>query len=490
MKNKINNMRAFHKIIALAFIAAITFSCVGDDDFTVPTFNDTTPVTVDGVVLDLNTISSQVDQSNDGTVTFEQVLNNNGELVDAYVTGYVISDDQGGNWFKELIIQDAPEDPTTGVAISIDVNPLFTRYEFGRKIYLKLTGLTAGISNGVVTIGVAGIGGDIERIAASQESDFIKRDNTIATIIPLELTFGEFVEDVTELLWIRVSDVQFIVEDIDRCFACESGDSFDGERTIKSCVDESIANLFTSTFSDFKALNIPDGKGTIDALITRSFDDSEFVLYVNTPENFDMPGTDRCDPIPFVLGAPIDCANASGPGTNTILSENFETQSTGAAAMPAGWSNVQEAGTETWEVYTSGGSNPSLGKSARVGSFSSGDSSTISWLITPTIDFDAQTGEVFSFETSNSFSDASDLLVLFSSDWDGTDANINLATWQEIEDAFVVPDNELFTNWVFSGNVSLDCVTGSGRIAFRYKGSGDSAFDGTYELDNISLTSN
>ncbi|MEP2969289.1 DUF5689 domain-containing protein, partial [Nonlabens ulvanivorans] len=109
MKNKINNMRAFHKIIALAFIAAITFSCVGDDDFTVPTFNDTTPVTVDGVVLDLNTISSQVDQSNDGTVTFEQVLNNNGELVDAYVTGYVISDDQGGNWFKELIIQDAPE---------------------------------------------------------------------------------------------------------------------------------------------------------------------------------------------------------------------------------------------------------------------------------------------------------------------------------------------------------------------------------------------
>lgn len=484
MKNKINSMRTFYQIIAMATMAVVTFSCVGDDDFTVPTFNDTALIEIDGEVVEMNTIASQIAQSNDGTVTFEQI---NGK--DIYVIGYVISDDQGGNWFKELIIQDAPENPTSGISISIDVNPLFTRYEFGRRVYIKLTGLTASESNGVTTIGIAGTGNNIERIASSQEQDFIKRDNLVETIVPLELSFNEFTEQ-TELIWIRVNDVQFILEDIDRCFACEPGDNFDGERTIKNCADDTIAALLTSTFSDYKSLNIPDGSGFIDALLTRDFTGDDFVLYVNTPENFNLTSTDRCDPIPFIPGAPISCGNAGGSGSNTLLNETFETQSTGAIAMPAGWRNIQSRGSETWEVYTSGGNNPSIGKSVRVGSFNSGDASTVAWLVTPIINFDAQTGEVFSFETSNSFADGSRLEVFYSSNWDGIDANINLATWQELDNAIIVSNGEPFANWVSSGNVSLDCITGSGRLAFRYAGSGNSDLDGTYELDNISLTSN
>ncbi|GAK74903.1 hypothetical protein JCM19314_2811 [Nonlabens ulvanivorans] len=481
MKNKINNMRAFHKIIALAFIAAITFSCVGDDDFTVPTFNDTTPITVDGNVVALSTVASRLAQSGDDTFTFEQSASG----VDEYITGYVISDDQGGNWFKELIIQDETENPTAGLAISIDVNPLFTRYEFGRKVFVKLTGLTVGTSNGVTTLGVAGAGSDIERIAASSEADVIKRDNLVADIVPVDVEFADF-SDALELIWVRVNNVQFVEEQIDLSFAAESFDQFDGERSIKSCNDAfgATANLWTSTFSDFKALNIPDGKGSISAVLTRDFFDDVYVLYVNTPEDFDLTDTNRCDL------TPVSCGNAAAAGPNTLLSENFETQSTGAAAMPAGWTNFQEAGTETWEVYTSGGTNASLGKSVNVGSFNSNDASTIAWLITPEFDFDAQTGEVFSFETSNSFSDGSTMQVLYSDDWDGTTAGIATATWKPLADATIVDDGEFFGNWVFSDNVSLDCVTGTGHIAFRYEGSGDSGTDGTYELDNISMTSN
>ena len=92
--------------------------------------------------------------------------------------------------------------------------------------------------------------------------------------------------------------------------------------------------------------------------------------------------------------------------------------------------------------------------------------------------------------TSNSFSDNSSMVVLFSENWDGNTANIGAATWGALVDASVVSDEEFFGNWVSSGDVSLDCESGTIHIAFVYTGSGDSDFDGTYELDEIKIQSN
>ncbi|WP_240642153.1 DUF5689 domain-containing protein [Nonlabens xiamenensis] len=468
-------MKTINKLIALAFLAAATFSCVEDDDFAVP-FTEPQEVSIDGNVVELSTVAGRLAQSNEDIVTFE--------TTNEYVSGYVISSDEGGNWFKELIIQDKPENPTIGLVISIDVNPLFTRYDFGRKIFVKLDGLSAGTENGVLTLGI-GSGNSIERIQASRENEIITRSPETADIVPTVLAFNEFSED-HELTWIRLQNVQFVTEDLEKSYAAEAEDQFDGERAIKSCNDAfgTPAIFSTSTFADFKALDLPEGKGNIDAILTRDFFDDYYIVSVNGPQNVMLDDPNRCDLTPF------SCGTAAGPGANVILNENFETQSTGSAAMPAGWTNFQEAGTETWEVYTAGGTNASLGKSVNCGSFRSGDASTIAWLVTPEFDFDAQTGEVFSFETSNSFADGSSMQVLYSDDWDGTQANIPGATWQPLADATIVSDNENFGNWVFSGNVSLDCAVGTGHIAFRYEGSGDAGTDGTYELDNISLTSN
>jgi hypothetical protein len=120
----------------------------------------------------------------------------------------------------------------------------------------------------------------------------------------------------------------------------------------------------------------------------------------------------------------------------------------------------------------------------------SGDTSTIGWLATPQINFDAQDGETLNFMTSNSFSDGSTLEVLFSNDWDGVAANIPNATWDIVADAFIVQDSDFFGDWFPSGNVDLSCVSGQGYIAWKYVGSGVSDFDGTYELDEIKLESN
>jgi hypothetical protein len=77
--------------------------------------------------------------------------------------------------------------------------------------------------------------------------------------------------------------------------------------------------------------------------------------------------------------------------------------------------------------------------------------------------------------------------VLFSSDWDGTEAGINTATWGILSDAYVTQDDDFFGDWFDSGIVDLSCATGQIYIAFKYVGSGIAAFDGTYELDNVSI---
>lgn len=480
MMNLFNNknMKNIHKLFAIAILSVITFSCVEDDDFNIP---DTAAVDIEAPanLIDMSAVIGQIGQSQTGLVTFE----NN----EQFIEGYVISSDEAGNYFEELIIQDAIENPTAGLKVLIDNSPLFTTYAPGQRIYVKLDGLTAGISNGVPVLGING-NGTIEKIAPSQQDAVILRDSEIFDIIPTQIS-GPSEFTIGKLLTlIQLPEAQFTDADIsiNRTFASEATDQFDGVRFVQTCGDFFAApiRMETSTFSDFKALRLPNGSGSITAILQRDFRDEFYVIAVNSPEDFNFDPNVRCN---FDI---VACGTVAAAGTNVLLSENFETQSTGAAAMPAGWTNFQESGSETWEVYTATGANASLGKSVSCGSFRSGDTSTVAWLITPQFDFDAQTGEVFSFETSNSFADGSSMEVLYSNDWDGTAAGVTSASWEPMADPIVVSDSENFGNWVFSSNASLDCVTGTGAIAFRYVGSGDSGTDGTYELDNISLTSN
>ena len=102
-----------------------------------------------------------------------------------------------------------------------------------------------------------------------------------------------------------------------------------------------------------------------------------------------------------------------------MFSDFFETQTVGTPISGNGWTNYIEAGNAQWEAYFDDGTNASLGISARVGSFMSGDTSSIAWLITPQFNFDTQNGETLNFKTSNNFSDGSQLELLFSNDWDG-----------------------------------------------------------------------
>lgn len=465
------------KVSLVLKVLLTVVSCVSDDDFAVPDLTIEEPQ-LNGEVI---TISSLRD-----------LFLQEGETVDLsestqYVEGYVVSSDQAGNWFEEIIIQDSPSAPTAGIRVLIDNSPLFTTYEVGRKIFVKLSGLHLGDSNGVLTLGVTS---NLEKIAAPAQFDFITRSQEVAEIIPLDVAIGNFSE-LIENVFVRLSDVQFIPEEtiatsdgLPLSFSGEPLDEFDGQRTIIACANNQTVILSTSTFAAFQSIALPIGRGSISGTLTRNFFGDTFNIVVNNQNDVSFEDVERCDP------TVIDCGVADNVGTQVLFEDFFETQDTNQPITGNGWTNFVQEGTETWEAFSSTSTNVSLGISATIGSSQSGDDSSIAWLVTPEINFDNQDGETLQFRTSNSFSDGSTLELLFSRDWDGTTETIPTATWDVLSAAFIVQDDDFFGDWFSSGIVDLSCISGSGYIGYRYIGNGNADFDGAYELDEIEINAN
>ncbi len=465
-----------YKLLILIFATTMAVSCIQDDDF------DTPVIVVEAPQLSGTEIS--IDALKQLLIT-EQTTNGNDILTieeDYYITGYVISNDEFGNFYEEIILQDAPANPTTGVKVLVNVSPLFITYEFGREVHIQLQGLSIGYDSGVLALGIRN-GNQVDQIGESQMTDYLIRDITVAEITPLPLSIADFTADKTNL-FVQLSDMQFHRDELGKTFSAEETDSFDGERVLESCTTGLSTIFSTSTFADFKALTLPDGKGSLDAILTMNYFGDTFNIVVNSPSDIHFDDTNRCDP------SEVDCGLATSTGSNVLFEDFFEDQTDGQPISGNGWTNYIEAGTRSWRAFFSTSSNSSLGISASIGSYQSGDDSTIAWLITPQFDFDAQDGETLNFKTSNSFSDGSTLELLYSSDWDGNPDNITTATWDLVPAAYIVQDDDYYADWFDSGNVSLDCITGTGYIALKYTGSGDPDFDGTYEFDEIVINSN
>ncbi len=493
----------FYKLITLFIVITFVFSCVQDDDFQIPNTGGETP-NLDGQVLTIGSIISALNQQiflaadnlgfEPGDFGFESIISELREseelLFDgdniSYLEGFVVSSDESGNFFEEFIMQNASSNPTSGIRVLIDVSPLFTYIEFGRKVFINLNSLTVKYSNGVISLGIAN-GNNLEKIPESNLIDFIIRDNEVATIVPKVITFSDF-NDSNVNLYIRLNNVQFesnqVSIDNPLTYASEVEDQFDGERILESCENDQSVVFSTSTFADFKSLTLPSGTGILDGLLTKNFFGDDFNITINDPTTVQLNNAERCDP------TQVDCGLSITTGSTVLFSDFFEGQSVNSPISQNGWTNFIEEGTQSWGAYFDDGTNASLGISANISSFNSGDDSSIAWLVTPAINFDIQDGETFNFQSSNSFSDGSVLLVLISLDWDGIAENIPGANWSELPSVFIVGDTDFFGDWFPSGNVGLDCVEGLGHIAFKYIGNGNPDFDGTYEIDEIEIHSN
>ena len=470
------------KGVQILCIMTIMLSCITENDFEVPEPTEIVAIDLTGLQeTTFTAVKSAYEQAiaqGLSIATFED---------DLYITGYVVSSDQAGSFFEELIVQNVPDgstivtNPRLGFKVSINVSKLYQTYEFGRKVYIKLKGLSVGELNGVLVIGKGSR--RIEQIQSFEYREYVIRSPEVLPIQPKVTTILDLSE-ADENTYIQLEDVQFTRYMLALTYAGEASDEFDGLRTLESCQDFSTVTIQTSTFANFKSLNLPRFKGQLKGVYSRDFRDAFNVIVLNTSADVKFDNETRCDPIE------LNCGLAPNSGSTVVFSDDFETQPGSGLIKGHGWTNFIEAGSEGFESYKDTGTNASQGVSARIGSYASGDIRNVAWLITPEINLDVLTGATLTFETSNSFADNSTMEVLYSNDWDGTPDGISKANWAVLSAAYIAQNSDAFAGWYTSGIIDLDCGSGKTHIAFKYAGSGDQGFDGTYELDNIAIKSN
>jgi hypothetical protein len=482
MNSKIINKKVMKRTIKLLMILMVSItitSCVQDDDYTVPNSlgNEENEK--------LNELLSRVDNGLANEIQLKTISEVRALAVqyeaisivsEIMVKGYVSSSDETGNFYKEFFIQDDPTNPTATLKVVLNQADTYNQFNQGREVYIYLPGLVVGETNtgdDVITIGgkVDDFDNDVLAMTSNQIPDHLFRSTVTETLTPVELNLSEINESYIGM-YVKLINVQFPLSLAGLPYV-DPTDDFDSARTIESCEDSSIFEIESSTFANFKDITLPtDAKGSISGILNKTYDGYDLVLQLNTTDDVVMDDINRCDP------EILECTGPSGGGS-VFFEENFE----GFAGYAAeGWTNVNVSGGSTsWVTGNFDGSTY-----AQISGFSSGDDEIDVYLITPSINMDATTGEELSFDISANYDNGTILTVLVSDDFTGDPTT---ATWQTLDTSIPTGPGSAFGSFAGVGPINISCVDGNVNFAFFYEGSDPSATT-RYHVDNIEITGN
>lgn len=455
--------------LRLLFIVLLLNSCVKTDDYEVPKAIDIED-NFEGNVTSISAIKGNYKPVDGAIYTFQNT--------ETFLEGFVISSDEAGNFYKKLIIQDRAANPTSGIQILVDNASLFSTYEFGRKIYIKLDGLSLWFNNGVFQLGIQ-IRGDVEAIPATLIDEHIIRSSITAEIEALSLDISEFNESYRNL-YIRLEDIQFnknlVREEKRFTFASDVIDRFDGERQIESCSTGSSSFLSTSTYSNFKSLLLPQFSGSLEGVLTRNFYDDHFVVILNSPEDLNFENDSRCDPM-F-----LKCGENETRGSKVLFEENFVGISNENILDTRGWTNVNVYGGN--ERFEDGILNSD--RYIRISAFNTQENPLEAWLITPGISLKEASDAVLSFDIKSSYDNGILLSVLISTDFTGNPLSTE---WQLLDAKIPVGPTSQYGTGFTNSKIDISCLDGTVHVAFRYLGAAPDKTT-TYDIDNIRVTAN
>ena len=462
--------------LVLSFMALIAVSsCIEDDDYSVPQSQGAEENAA------LNALLIEIEAGDVQVVSIAEVKMMYNSIdpfevdTDIVVKGYVSSSDATGNFFKEFYIQDAPENPTSGLQILMSTTDTYNKFNKGREIYIKLKDLFIGetrVGNGITTIGGGTesnqYGTTVTAITNSQESTKMYRSPNTEAIVPLNISFSDVTSDLLGV-FVKFNNVEFANNLSGERYFDPSQD-FDTQRVLQSCGGFAYSEfiLETSAFSSFKNELLPVSNGSISGVITKNYTGDTILLVLNSIDDVVFESS-RClvlDPADF----------------SEIMSEDFQSVTNNTDLDINGWTNFAETGSRLWREKEQDGNGYT-----ELSGYLSNDAINIAWLVSPGINVDAQDLEFVSFEVAqhNLVGNENTLEVFVSTDFDGT--NVLTATWAPISVA--LPSGA--TSWyqfINSGLVDLSSYSGTLHVAFKYTGSGtDEDLDGAYQIDNFSV---
>jgi hypothetical protein len=448
-------------IFSIAILSATFTSCVTDDDYGIPNLDCVDPGITATVGVDemYGRASANVQQFPFSATGFE------------YLEAYVVSSDEGGNFFKSLSLQTVATDdtPSFGLSVPIDVTSLFVTYEPGRKVYIRLNRQYFAISNGSLVIGDIFINAtsgaaSVGRLSASTYGSVVIRGCDIKDEEELVTyqTITEALNDDNLNKLIELTDVQFSETALGSTY-------FDVNNVLGGATNHNLVDadgnsiIFrTSSFARYAGSPVDPDRGSVRGILTKFGSDYQFVAR-------------------SINDIKLDEARLA-----PIYSENFEGVTTGTTAFISipGWTNVNMNGGSTrWTGRDFGGN-----KYAQMSAFNSNEAAVDARMITPAINLDNSSEEFMRFGYKTGFANGIALSVWYSTDYDGsgTVAAVNAATWTNFNLPLTVQDTSYASTFYSSGSIDLSTFTGNVYIAFRYQGS-TTGITTTYQVDNIEL---
>lgn len=444
----------------LFFLGMIATSCVHDDDYNVPSINVEEP----NINVNTDIVSVKAMYTGGNPVRIET---GDGSTNEMFLEAYVISSDESGNIYKQLFVQNSPENPTAGVSISVNATDLYTKFEPGRKIYLRVDGLYVGKYAGLPTIGIQD-GDEVGRIGAEDFQSRIFRSTVSTDLVPRVIPISEASNPARFSTLVKFEDVQFPTGLAGVEHYGNLDNTFGVNRTVEDCDGNTII-MRTSGFSNFKNMTLPEGNGSLTAIL--SIFNSDVQLFIRDTDDVQFNG-ERCN---------------DGGGTGDALPlpflQNFEAQSagTGSAVNIAGWTNVNvNGGTRVWEVREFDGN-----KYAQTSAFSSNENPYETWLVTPGLILPDGSSPTLTFGTKDGFNNGNALTVKISTDFTGDVAS---ATWSNLNATISTGNtNGYGNNFVSSGDIDLSAYAGQVvYVAYQYVGSSNGVTT-TYQIDNVSV---
>lgn len=386
---------------------------------------------------------------------------------DLIIEGVVTSDDQSGNFFKELVIQDA----TAGILILVDQPNLYTSYPVGRKVYIKLDSMYMDDYGGLLQLGasLSSEDGSLQRIPQSLLTKYIAKGACNEKVDTINLSTTELDPDKHQSMLIKVGLAKFDGRDAGVTYANPDGNSATN-RTLNNCFGTSLI-MRNSDFSKFAGETTPTER--FDVVGVFSVFNGDFQMKIRTINDVQVRSGEVCpcvdipDPIKGTTNWFLDDIEIIDNDRQVLLAEDFSGLAQDGILNIPGWNNVTQYGREAFEADNFvDGSN----EYAKVSAYRSGSARITSWLITPEVTI-AGAGETLSFLSRAEFANGKALIeVLISTDYNGSNSPEDF-TWEKICPDMAVPSSGGSGDWYESGDVDLSNYAGQAiYIAFRYRG--------------------
>ena len=262
------------KPVAIALLTAFAItSCVKDDDYDIPDPNGKKPLPdYSGQVVSFANVLTKVTAS---VATY---------TADEAIEGYVISSDEGGNFYRKIYIQNA--DKNQGLSVAIDKKGLYTEFPIGAKVQLRLKGLATQLNNSAIEVGYGTYTAKSGRVSVGTMAEAIYKKHlfdtgerkTVAELAKVSNSIQEVSTEAHVDQLITLKGVHFPTDAVGKTLYDKSN-ALGGATNYKLTDANGKTIIFrTSSYAEFKDEKVPAGEVEVTGVLTKFNKEYQFMI--------------------------------------------------------------------------------------------------------------------------------------------------------------------------------------------------------------------